>query len=69
MFTAAMTKLPEVGDVVKISSPGWKATVLRVDPSKEEIVVQAGNMMKLKLRFTEIGVEWWQISTLHVQHG
>lgn len=48
MFTAAMTKLREVGDVVKTSSLGRKATVLGVDPCN----------MKLKLKFTEIGVEW-----------
>ncbi|KAJ6867905.1 hypothetical protein NC651_033060 [Populus alba x Populus x berolinensis] len=59
MFTAVITKLPAVGDVVKISSLGRKATVLGVDPCN----------MKLKLKFTETGVEWWKISTLHVHHG
>ncbi|XVF53264.1 hypothetical protein PTKIN_Ptkin05aG0085400 [Pterospermum kingtungense] len=43
-------ELPKVGDTVCVSSLGKKATVLRVDTYKEEIVVQAGNMkMKLKL--------------------
>ncbi|KAG6753558.1 hypothetical protein POTOM_041536 [Populus tomentosa] len=56
MFTAAMTELPEVGDMVQVSSLGRKATVLRVDRSKEEILVQAGNM-KLKLKLAEIGVK------------
>lgn len=56
MFTAAMTELPEVGDTVQVSSLGRKATVLRVDRSKEEILVQAGNM-KLKLKLAEIGVK------------
>lgn len=50
MFTAAMTKLREVGDVVKTSSLGRKATVLGVDPCNMKL--------KLKLKFTEIGVEW-----------
>ena len=59
MFTAVITKLPEVGDVVKISSLGRKATVVGVDPCN----------MKLKLKFNETGVEWWKISTLHVHHG
>uniref|UniRef100_A0A2P2MPW6 DNA mismatch repair proteins mutS family domain-containing protein n=3 Tax=Rhizophora mucronata TaxID=61149 RepID=A0A2P2MPW6_RHIMU len=46
-------KLPEVGDRVHVSTLRREATVLRVDPAKEEIVVQAGNM-KLKLKFTDI---------------
>lgn len=54
--SAAMTELPEVGDTVQVSSLGRKATVLRVDRSKEEILVQAGNM-KLKLKLAEIGVK------------
>lgn len=54
--SAAMTELPEVGDMVQVSSLGRKATVLRVDRSKEEILVQAGNM-KLKLKLAEIGVK------------
>ncbi|XP_021652858.2 uncharacterized protein LOC110644409 isoform X3 [Hevea brasiliensis] len=48
------TELPQVGDTVYVSSLGRKATVLRVDQSKEEIVVQAGNM-KLKLKLMDIG--------------
>ncbi|KAJ6359519.1 hypothetical protein OIU76_001115 [Salix suchowensis] len=52
--SAAMTEFPEVGDMVQVSSLGRKATVLRVDRSKEEILVQAGNM-KLKLKLAEIG--------------
>ena len=54
MLAAAMTEFPEVGDMVQVSSLGRKATVLRVDRSKEEILVQAGNM-KLKLKLAEIG--------------
>ncbi|PRQ60619.1 putative endonuclease MutS2, P-loop containing nucleoside triphosphate hydrolase [Rosa chinensis] len=43
-------ELPKVGNMVFVSSLGKKATVLRVEPSKEEILVQAGNIkMKLKL--------------------
>lgn len=39
--------------MVFVSSLGKKATVLRVEPSKEEILVQAGNM-KLKLKLGDI---------------
>ncbi|KAK7301021.1 hypothetical protein RJT34_11876 [Clitoria ternatea] len=46
-------KLPNVGDMVHVSSLGKKVTVLKVDSSKGEIVVQAGNM-KLKLKVTDI---------------
>ncbi|XP_022762692.1 uncharacterized protein LOC111308555 isoform X2 [Durio zibethinus] len=48
-----LTELPEVGDTVLVSSLGKKATVLRVDAYKEEIVVQAGNM-KLKLKLIDV---------------
>ncbi|KAI9119189.1 hypothetical protein K1719_009864 [Acacia pycnantha] len=41
------SKLPKIGGAVHASSIGKKVTVLTVDSSKEEIVVQAGNM-KLK---------------------
>ncbi|KAH1214306.1 Endonuclease MutS2 [Glycine max] len=44
---------PKVGDMVHVSSLGKKVTVLKVDLSKGEIVVQAGNM-KLKLKLTDI---------------
>ncbi|WCJ30325.1 Endonuclease MutS2 [Euphorbia peplus] len=53
--TVRRTGLPKVGDMVPVSSLGRKATVLEVDPSKELIVVQAGNM-KLKLKLTDINV-------------
>ncbi|KAM2921738.1 uncharacterized protein LOC126630727 [Malus sylvestris] len=46
-------ELPKVGNMVFVSSLGKKAAVLTVDPSKEEIVVQAGNM-KLKLKLDDI---------------
>ncbi|XWS50244.1 hypothetical protein CRYUN_Cryun12cG0071700 [Craigia yunnanensis] len=48
-----ITELPEVGDTVHVSSLGKRATVLRVDAYKEEIVVQAGNM-KLKLKLIDV---------------
>ncbi|KAK8481619.1 hypothetical protein V6N11_024226 [Hibiscus sabdariffa] len=48
-----ITKLPKVGDTVHVSSLGKRATVLKVDTHKEEIVVQAGNM-KLKLKVAEV---------------
>ncbi|XP_014504858.1 uncharacterized protein LOC106764929 [Vigna radiata var. radiata] len=46
-------KPPKVGDIVHISSLGKKVTVLEVDSSKGEIVVQAG-IMKLKLKLTDV---------------
>ncbi|XP_052200687.1 uncharacterized protein LOC127807095 isoform X2 [Diospyros lotus] len=46
-------KLPKVGDTVHISSFNKEATVLKVDPSKEEILVQAGKM-KLKLKLMDV---------------
>ncbi|KAK3042812.1 hypothetical protein RJ639_001085 [Escallonia herrerae] len=47
------TKLPKVGEMVHISSLNKKATVLKVEPSKEKVVVQAGNM-KLKLKLVDL---------------
>ncbi|KAJ4832476.1 hypothetical protein Tsubulata_000017 [Turnera subulata] len=47
------TKIPEIGETVQVSSLGREAKVLRVDPSKKEVVVQAGNM-KLKLKIADI---------------
>ncbi|XP_062152962.1 uncharacterized protein LOC133861237 [Alnus glutinosa] len=47
------SQVPMVGDMVYVSSLGRRAAVLRVEPSKDEIVVQTGNM-KLKLKLTEI---------------
>lgn len=46
-------ELPEVGDLVHVSSLSKKGTVLRVEPSKEEIVVQVGNM-KLKVKLMDV---------------
>ncbi|XP_031280212.1 uncharacterized protein LOC116138656 [Pistacia vera] len=51
--TAKRSGLPEVGDSVQVSSLGKKGKVLRVEPSKEELVVQVGNM-KLKLKLSNI---------------
>ncbi|CAN0922812.1 Endonuclease MutS2 [Linum grandiflorum] len=45
--------LPKVGEMVQVSRLGRKATVLKVDPAKQDIVVQAGNM-KLKLKLTDL---------------
>ncbi|GMN44264.1 hypothetical protein TIFTF001_013457 [Ficus carica] len=47
------SKPPEVGDTVFVLSLGKKGTVLKVDPIKEELLVQAGNM-KLKLKLSDI---------------
>ncbi|KAI9157709.1 hypothetical protein LWI28_026711 [Acer negundo] len=51
--TVKRNVLPEVGDLVHVSSFGKKATVVRVEPSKEEILVQVGNM-KLKLKLKDV---------------
>ncbi|XP_031095377.1 uncharacterized protein LOC115999664 isoform X2 [Ipomoea triloba] len=45
--------LPNVGDAVHIVSLGRKAVVLKVDSSRDEIVVQAGNL-KLKLKASDV---------------
>lgn len=47
------TKVVKAGDTVHVSKFNKAATVLKVDPSKEEIVVQVGNM-KLKLRLADV---------------
>lgn len=52
-FAGKRAELPKVGASVHISSLGRKGTVLKVDLSKEEVVVQSG-IMKLKLRLTDI---------------
>ncbi|KAJ8760803.1 hypothetical protein K2173_021841 [Erythroxylum novogranatense] len=49
------TKFPEVGETVQVPSLGKEATVLRVDPSRKELLVQAGNM-KLKVKLADIGI-------------
>ncbi|VFQ72595.1 unnamed protein product [Cuscuta campestris] len=46
-------ELPKVGDMVHILSLGKKALVLKVDSSRAEIVVQAGNM-RLKLKASDV---------------
>ncbi|KAF6156774.1 hypothetical protein GIB67_033243 [Kingdonia uniflora] len=45
--------LPKVGDVVHVSSIGKKATVIKVEASKEEVIVQANNM-KLRMKLSDI---------------
>ncbi|WOL06224.1 hypothetical protein Cni_G14956 [Canna indica] len=46
-------EIPGVGDVVNVPSLGKQAIVLKVEESKGEIIVQAGNM-KLRLRLKDI---------------
>ncbi|KAJ0246224.1 DNA mismatch repair protein MutS [Hirschfeldia incana] len=46
-------KLPEVGDSVFVSSLGKKVTVLKVEQSKKEILVQVG-IMKMKVKLTDV---------------
>ncbi|XP_015069949.1 uncharacterized protein LOC107014530 [Solanum pennellii] len=52
-LSAKRRKLPNVGDSVHVPSLNKQALVLKVDPSREELLVQAGNM-KLKLRLTDV---------------
>nr|XP_043631288.1 endonuclease MutS2 isoform X2 [Erigeron canadensis] len=47
------SKVVKAGDVVHVSKFNKKASVLKVDPSKGEILVQIGNM-KLKLRVADV---------------
>lgn len=47
------TKQPEIGDKVVVSSLRKEATVIKVEPSKGEVLVQAGNM-KLKVKLTDL---------------
>ncbi|XP_057804258.1 uncharacterized protein LOC131019679 isoform X2 [Salvia miltiorrhiza] len=51
--TEKKLKLPKAGDMVNVPSLNKKATVLEVDPSKEEVVVQAG-FLKVKLKLADI---------------
>ncbi|XP_059304422.1 uncharacterized protein LOC132056304 isoform X2 [Lycium ferocissimum] len=46
-------KLPGIGDSVLVPSLNKQASVLKVDPVREELLVQAGNM-KLKLKLTDV---------------
>ncbi|KAL6541465.1 hypothetical protein OROGR_010951 [Orobanche gracilis] len=52
-ITEKQVELPKVGDMVNVPSLNRKATVLKLDPSKKEIVLQAGNL-KLKLKLDDI---------------
>nr|VDD21632.1 unnamed protein product [Brassica oleracea] len=47
------TKLPEIGDSVFVSSLGKKVTVLKVEQSKKEILVQVG-IMKMKVKLADV---------------
>ena len=61
-YVSGKSKPPEVGDTVFVLSLGKKGTVLQVDPIKEELLVQAGNM-KLKLKLSDI--ETWPALILY----
>ncbi|GKC00773.1 DNA mismatch repair protein MutS, partial [Tanacetum coccineum] len=51
-------KVVKACDMVHVSKFNKKAAVLKVDPSKEEILVQLGNMkLKLKLQLGEIDID------------
>lgn len=45
--------IPKVGDTVQVPSLGTKAIILKVEPSKGQVVVQAGKL-KLKLKMSAI---------------
>ncbi|KAK9732523.1 hypothetical protein RND81_04G005100 [Saponaria officinalis] len=51
--TEKKARIPKIGDIVHVSSLGTKAKVLKVEPSKKEIVVQAGNL-KLKVKLSAV---------------
>lgn len=51
--TEKRVKIPKEGDVVQVPSLNHKAVVLKVEPLKEEILVQAGRM-KLKLKLVDV---------------
>ncbi|TVU32050.1 hypothetical protein EJB05_23766, partial [Eragrostis curvula] len=48
--------IPEVGDLVYVPKLRNQATVVKIDPSKDELQVQAG-MMKLKLKFKDVKIQ------------
>lgn len=48
--------IPEVGDLVYVPKLKNQATVVKIDPSKNEVQVQAG-MMKLKLKLKDVKVQ------------
>lgn len=52
-MTEKRMKIPKEGDVVQVPSLNQKAVVLKVEPLKEEILVQAGRM-KLKLKLVDV---------------
>ncbi|XP_073292864.1 uncharacterized protein [Primulina huaijiensis] len=53
LLTEKKFKLPKIGDTVNVLSLNKKATVMQLDSSKGEIIVQAGNL-KLKLKLSDI---------------
>ncbi|XP_075502843.1 uncharacterized protein LOC142540493 isoform X5 [Primulina tabacum] len=53
LVTEKKFKLPKIGDTVNVLSLNKKATVMQLDSSKGEIIVQAGNL-KLKLKLSDI---------------
>ncbi|KAE8775721.1 MutS2 protein [Hordeum vulgare] len=48
--------IPEVGDLVYVPKLKNQATIVKIDPSKNEVQVQAG-MMKLKLKLKDVKVQ------------
>lgn len=53
LVTEKKCELPKIGDTVNVLSLNKKATVIQLDSSKGEIIVQAGNL-KLKLKLSDI---------------
>lgn len=58
-MTEKRMKIPKEGDVVQVPSLNQKAVVLKVEPLKEEILVQVGRM-KMKLKLVDV-LNWWII--------
>uniref|UniRef100_A0A0A9ECZ6 MutS2 and Smr-associated SH3 domain-containing protein n=1 Tax=Arundo donax TaxID=35708 RepID=A0A0A9ECZ6_ARUDO len=53
--------IPEVGDFVYVPKLRNQATVVKIDPSKDELQVQAG-MMKLKLKLKDVKIQKGRVS-------
>jgi dsDNA-specific endonuclease/ATPase MutS2 len=56
LYVGAEDGIPEVGDLVYVPKLRNQATVVKIDPSKDELQVQAG-MMKLKLKYKDVRIQ------------
>jgi dsDNA-specific endonuclease/ATPase MutS2 len=56
LYLGAEDGIPEVVDLVYVPKLRNQATVIKIDPSKDELQVQAG-MMKLKLKYKDVRIQ------------